>query len=91
MKAPALKANAIQMGTPDNPVVFVGVSAGNPNQVIERGVMDNLVSSEFRYRCMVRISLCCIVWDWPAFDWLRYRTVHIAIARHSHALQYTVM
>lgn len=44
LKAAALKANAIQMGSADNPVVFVGVSAGNPNQVIERGVMDNLVS-----------------------------------------------
>ena len=44
LKAAALKANAIQMGTPDNPLIFAGVSGGSPNQVIERGVMDNLVS-----------------------------------------------
>lgn len=42
--AAALKANAIQMGSPDNPVVFVGVSAGNRGHVIERGVMDSLVT-----------------------------------------------
>ena len=44
LNAPALKANAIQMGSPADPIVFVGVSAGQPKQVIERGVMDNLVT-----------------------------------------------
>ncbi|XP_063686393.1 neurobeachin-like protein 2 [Bolinopsis microptera] len=44
LNAPALKANAIQMGAPENPLIFAGVSGGSPNQVIERGVMDNLVT-----------------------------------------------
>ena len=52
LRAAALKANAIQMGSPDNPLIFVGVSAGTPNLVIERGVMDNLVSSDrFKFAC----------------------------------------
>eukprot|EP00116_Pleurobrachia_bachei_P003184 sb/3463446/ len=44
LKAPALKANAIQIGTDDNPIVFVGVSGSTGSQVIERGVMDNLIT-----------------------------------------------
>lgn len=44
VRAPALRANALQIGTNEDPVVFVGVVAAVKGTVLEKGVMDKIIT-----------------------------------------------